>query len=92
MKDCDYFIYKELISYENEKMKTRFRNISPIRKNTSANNFYTNINFYTNKFINKKDSRNEKLYFQLNKNKKDNLIILIAYILILQRILKMIIL
>ena len=39
MKDCDYFIYKELIAYENEKMKTKFRNISPIRKNTSAYNF-----------------------------------------------------
>ena len=75
MKDCDYFIYKELIAYENEKMKTKFRNISPIRKNTSAYNFYTNINFYTNKFINKKDSRNEKLYFQLNRNRnrKENL-------------------
>ena len=47
MKDCDYFIYKELITYENEKTSTRFRSISPIRKNTSAYNFYTNINFYT---------------------------------------------
>ena len=71
MKDCDYFIYKELISYENEKTSTRFRSISPIRKNTSAYNFYTNINFYTSQFIKKKDSRNEKINNQLNKNKKE---------------------
>ena len=66
--DCNYFIYKELISYENEKAnKKSVRSISPIRKNTSAYNFYTNINFYTHEFFNRK----EKLVSALNDKKKN---------------------
>ena len=66
--DCNYFIYKELISYENEKAnKKSVRSISPIRKNTSAYNFYTNINFYTHGFFNRK----EKLVSALNDKKKN---------------------
>ena len=66
--DCNYFIYKELISYENEKAnKKSVRSISPIRKNTSAYNFYTNINFYTHEFFNRK----EKLISTLNGKKKN---------------------
>ena len=72
MMDCNYFIYKELISYENEKAnKKNIRRISPIRKNSSAYNFYTNINFFTAKFIKKQEGIKEKLLFQLNPNKKE---------------------
>ena len=66
--DCNYFIYKELISYENEKAnKKSVRSISPIRKNTSAYNFYTNINFYTHEFVDRK----EKVVSALNGKKKN---------------------
>ena len=72
MTDCNYFIYKELISYETEKAnKKNVRKISPIRKNSSAYNFYTNINFFTTKFIKKQEGIKEKLLFQLNPNKKE---------------------
>ena len=68
--DCNYFIYMELISYENEKMnKNNIRCISPIRKNTSAYNFYTNINFYTNGYIKHQENKKKKLNFPLTINK-----------------------
>ena len=69
--DCNYFIYMELISYENGKMsKNNIRCISPIRKNTSAYNFYTNINFYTNGYIKQQENKMKKLNFPLTINKK----------------------
>ena len=49
IKECNFYIYKELISYENDEIhRTIQRCISPIKKNSSAYNFYTNIN-YNNK-------------------------------------------
>ena len=67
INDCSYFIYMELISYQNEKMsKKSVRTISPIRKNTSAYNFFTNINFYTHEYINRK----EKLIAPINDHRK----------------------
>ena len=70
MIDCDYFIYKELIAYENEKAyKKIMREISPIRKNTSAYNFYTNINFYTHEFIKNQENKNEKIFFPIQNRK-----------------------
>ena len=68
--NCNYYIYKELIAYENEKVnKKSVRSISPIRKNTSANNFYSNINFYTHEFFNRK----AKLIPPLNDKKKNHM-------------------
>ena len=71
MIDCNYFIYKELISYETEKAaKKKERRISPIRKN-SAYNFYTNINLFANEFIKKHETKKEKLFLHLNQNKNE---------------------
>ena len=74
IKDCNYFIYKELISYENEKVnKKTLRRISPIRKNTSAYNFYTNINFFTNELIKTKEGKKETFSSEINPNKKEGM-------------------
>lgn len=52
IKECNYYIYKELIAYQNEKAnKKLLRCISPLRKNNSVYN-YSNINFYNNKMFN----------------------------------------
>ena len=65
IKECNYYIYKELISYENREIhKTFQRCISPIRKNSSAYNFYTNINFFS------KESKSDKLVFNMKANGK----------------------
>ena len=65
IKECNYYIYKELISYENKKIHNTFqRCISPIRKNSSAYNFYTNINFFS------KESESDKLVFNMKANGK----------------------
>ena len=51
IKECNYYIYKELIAYQNEKAnKKLLRCISPLRKNISIYN-YSNINFYNNKMF-----------------------------------------
>ena len=69
--ECNYYIYKELISYENEKAnKKHLQRISPIRKK-SAYNFYTNVNFYTNEFIKKQENKKEKLFLHINQNKNE---------------------
>ena len=74
MIDCNYFIYKELIGYENEKVNKRiYRKISPIKKNISAYNFYTNITFFTSELIKRKEGRKNQLLLQLNQNKKETL-------------------
>ena len=45
IKECSYYIYQELIAYQNEKAnKNVFRCISPLRRNNRAYN-YENINF-----------------------------------------------
>ena len=64
IKECNYYIYKELISYENKKINTIQRCISPIKKNSSAYNFYTNINFFS------KESESDKLVFNMKANGK----------------------
>jgi hypothetical protein len=49
IKECNYYIYKELIAYQNEKANRKLlRCISPLRKNISVYN-YSNINFFNNK-------------------------------------------
>ena len=74
IKECNYYIYKELIDYENDKIKRKiYRCISPIRKNTSAYNFYKNINFYSQKNKNQENNKN-KLLFNLKTNGKKILI------------------
>jgi hypothetical protein len=74
IKECNYYIYKELIDYENDKIKRKiYRCISPIRKNTSAYNFYKNINFYSQKNQNQENNKN-KLLFNLKTNGKKILI------------------
>ena len=59
IKECNYYIYKELIAYQNEKANKRiFRCISPLRKNSSAYN-YSNVNFYNNNLFVIKDEKKE---------------------------------
>ena len=82
IKECNYYIYKELIAYQNEKSKKKvYRCISPLKQNNSAYN-YSNINFYDNQFIindEKKETNNqienesEKLFINGNdiKTNKD---------------------
>ncbi len=66
IKECNYYIYKELIAYENEQFeKNRFRIISPIRKYSSAYDFYTKINFFS------KENKNNKLIFNMKPNGKN---------------------
>ena len=65
IKECNYYIYKELISYENNKIhKTIQRCISPIKKNSSAYNFYTNINFYS------RENKSDRLIANMKANGK----------------------
>ena len=65
IKECNFYIYKELISYENDEIhRTIQRCISPIKKNSSAYNFYTNINFFT------KEDKSDKLVFNMKANGK----------------------
>ena len=72
IKECSYYIYKELIAYQNEKAnKKLLRCISPLRKNNSVYN-YSNINFYNNKIFNEdKRIRNDNDY----KKEKEKIII-----------------
>ena len=70
IKECNYYIYKELIAYQNEKANKKvFRCISPLRKNNSAYN-YENINFYNNNYFiikdDKKENENEKIELIIN--------------------------
>ena len=59
IKECNYYIYKELIAYQNEKANKKiFRCISPLRKNSSAYN-YANVNFYSNNLFVIKDEKKE---------------------------------
>ena len=59
IKECNYYIYKELIAYQNEKANKKiFRCISPLRKNSSAYN-YANVNFYSNNLFIIKDEKKE---------------------------------
>ena len=67
IKECNYYIYKELIAYQNEKANKKiFRCISPLRKNNSAYN-YANVNFYNNNLFIIKDDKKE--------NEKEEIII-----------------
>ena len=60
IKECNYYIYKELIAYQNEKANKKiFRCISPLRKNVSAYN-YENTLFYNNNLFIIKDEKKEK--------------------------------
>ena len=50
IKECNYYIYKELIAYQNERPNKKiFRCISPLKKNNSAYNYFSKINFYNYK-------------------------------------------
>ena len=65
IKECNFYIYKELIAYENNQIeRNKFRTISPIRKYSSAYNFYTNINFFW------KENKKNKLVFNMKPNGK----------------------
>ena len=69
IKECNYYIYKELIAYQNEKANKKiFRCISPLKKNNSAYN-YENIHFYNNNLFIIKDDKKE------NENEKEEIII-----------------
>ena len=84
IKECNYYIYKELIAYQNERPnKIVFRCISPLRKNNSAYNNFAKINFYNYNLISeekKRENDNNKKKGQLiingsgldNINNKDN--------------------
>ena len=82
IKECNFYIYKELIAYENDKAKKKiFRRISPIRKNSPSNDLFTNVNFFSkvpnckkmekkleNLILNYKPNEKRIIF-----NKKDNL-------------------
>lgn len=71
IKECNYYIYKELIAYQNERPnKIVFRCISPLRKNNSAYNNFAKINFYNYNFISEEKKREND-----NNKKKGQLII-----------------
>lgn len=76
IKECNYYIYKELIAYQNEKAnKKLLRCISPLRKNTSVYN-YSNINFYNNKmFSEEKRIKNKNDDHNYYKKEKEQIII-----------------
>ena len=66
IKECNYYIYKELIAYQNEKANKRvFKCISPLRNKNSK------YNYYNNKYINDNITENENEKNQLIKNKKE---------------------
>ena len=66
IKECNYYIYKELIAYENEKSKHKeIRRISPIKKNSTAYNFFTNVSFYKHEFNKNKENKKDKLCLNL---------------------------
>ena len=70
IKECNYYIYKELIAYQNEKANKKvYRCISPLKKNNSAYN-YANINFYNDQFITNDEKKETD-----NKNEKEELIV-----------------
>ena len=65
IKECNYYIYKELIAYENNQIeRNKYRTISPVRKYSSAYDFYTNINFFS------KENKKNKLVFNMKPNGK----------------------
>ena len=71
IKECNYYIYKELIAYENDKANKKiFRCISPIRKNAPSYNFYTNINFFSNVPDKKRETKVENLHLNFKPNGK----------------------
>ena len=70
IKECNYYIYKELIAYENDKAKRKiFRCISPIRKNKPSYNYYNN-NINLN--IPKEIIKIEKIKKGINNDKREN--------------------
>jgi hypothetical protein len=74
IKECNYYIYKELIAYQNERPNKKiFRCISPIRKNNSAYINYSKINFYNYKLI--FEDKKKEIDTGLNNENNDQLII-----------------
>ena len=68
IKDCNYYIYQELIAYQNEKVsQNNFRCISPIKK-------YRNINYEFNNIIQKDFERrlSNGLIAEKIKNQEEN--------------------
>ena len=71
IKECNYYIYKELIAYENDKEKRKiFRCISPIRKNAPSYNFYSNVHFYSQNTVKNRENKNENLFLNLSPSGK----------------------
>ena len=74
IKECNYYIYKELIAYQNERPNKKiFRCISPLKKNNSAYNYFSKINFYNYKL--KIEDKKKEIDKTHNNEKNDQLII-----------------
>lgn len=76
IKECNYYIYKELIAYENDKSNiNKFRNISPIRRKNPEHNFFSNFNINTHEFNNDRVKKRQKLFLnKVHGNKKNEIL------------------
>ena len=76
IKECNYYIYKELIAYENDKSNiNKFRNISPIKRKNPEHNFFSNFNINTHEFNNDRVKKRQKLFLnKVHGNKKNEIL------------------
>ena len=71
IKECNYYIYKELIAYEYNKGKKELKRcISPIKQTTPSFNYYANINYFHKIPIIKRENKNENLCLNFKLNRR----------------------
>ena len=72
IKECNYYIYKELIAYEyNKGKKEHKRCISPIRQSSPSFNYFKKNHFFHEIPIIKRENKNENLCLNFNLNRRE---------------------